>query len=195
VRLENGGMMKETYIFLMILLFFPAFANCAEEKSIWKDGKLYEGQAYDKLEAEEKEQVKKVAEEFAMALLMKDEEDIEHISYYDGFPSEKKEKIFSRLGAYHNQEGFACTNIEVITVKLKNDMKEATVGVKVHFSTIDTKGGLSTAPSVYKRGNLSIGMENGIIFLKNKKNGTPLGLVTLYPALIGNCAGIALPAE
>ena len=138
--------MKKTWILLLASLIIPIFAYCAEDKSVWKDGKLYEGQEYDKLAAEEKGKVKQLAEEFAMALLLKDEEDLLELTYYDGFPSEKKEKILSRIAAYHHQEGFACTNIEVITVKLKDDLKEAIVGVKVHFSTVDTKGGLSTAP-------------------------------------------------
>jgi hypothetical protein len=133
-------------VFLFIFLLFSAAGYCAEEKSVWKDGKLYEGEAYDKLESEVKDEVKKLAEDFAMALLMKDEEEMQELTYYDSFPSEKKSKISSLVGSYHNREGFLCTNIEVISVKLKNDMKEAVVGVKVHFSTVDTKGGLSTAP-------------------------------------------------
>jgi hypothetical protein len=143
---ETGGWMSKTWFFLLAAIIIPVFAFCAEDKSVWKDGKLYEGQEYGKLAAEEKDKVKQKAEEFAMALLLKDEEDLMELAYHDGFPSEKKEKILYRIASYHNQEGFACTNIEVITVKLKDDLKEAMVGVKVHFSTVDTKGGLSTAP-------------------------------------------------
>ncbi|HQJ16046.1 MAG TPA: hypothetical protein PLJ26_06140 [Candidatus Omnitrophota bacterium] len=138
-------MKKYVFLFLSVMMI-RSVALCAEDKSVWKDGQLYEGAAYDALEAKVKEEVKKVAEEYAMALLMKDSDDLEERTYYEGFPSEKKAKISSLISAHHNKEGFACTNIEVITVKLKNDMKEASVGVKVYFSTVDTRGGLSTAP-------------------------------------------------
>ncbi|MDD4940520.1 MAG: hypothetical protein PHS64_02940 [Candidatus Omnitrophica bacterium] len=138
--------MRKLWGVVLMVLLASAAAFCAEDKSVWKDGKLYEGAAYDALEAGIKEQVKGVVEEYAMALLMKDTEDLDERTYYDGFPSEKKAKIAALINAYHNKEGFTCTNIEVITVKLKNDMKDASVGVKVYFSTVDTKGGLSTAP-------------------------------------------------
>ena len=141
--------LKTTYIcifaFLAVFYIQTLFA-LEQEKSLWKDDKLYEGEEYDKLERKEKEKVKSRAEEFAMALLMKDRETLKELSLYDGFQLDKGDRINALINKYHHLRGFSCTNIEVISVKLKNRMKEASVAVKVHLSTMDDKGGLSTAP-------------------------------------------------
>ena len=143
-------MKKIIICFLIVIsLFFYGLICNAEEKSIWKDGKFYEGEEYEKLEREEKTKVKAAAEEFVIALLIKDEKSISELSYYGGFIFEKKEKIFSLINSYHKRPKLSCSGIEVLFIKMEYDkMQKATVGIKAYFSTKDAIGGLSSAPII-----------------------------------------------
>lgn len=141
--------MRKPYVLMIIvaLVFCAALTVYAsEDRSVWKDGKRYEGAEYDKLESAEKDKLKAVADEFGVAILMKDRESLSELSAYDGFQFDKNTVIDRLIYQNYNPSGFSCTNIEVISVKLKNDLKEGIVGVKVHFSTMDSKGSLSEAP-------------------------------------------------
>jgi hypothetical protein len=141
--------MSKPYVLITIVaLFFCAAltVHASEDRSMWKDGKRIEGAEYDKLETAEKDKLKAAADEFGVAIMMKDRESLAELSTYDGFQFDKNAVIDRLIYQNYNPSGFSCTNIEVIYVKLKNDFKEGIVGAKVHFSTMDSKGSLSEAP-------------------------------------------------
>ena len=142
--------MKKIIIYLFICGLFSGISIEALSEEIWRDGKLYKDEEYDKLKLEEEAKVKAAAEEFAMLLLMQDDEEMLEHSVYSGFQLDKKHRISSLINSYHNVGGFSCSGIEVISARIQEDtrLEKAKVGVRIHFTTVDAIGGLSKAPIV-----------------------------------------------
>lgn len=148
--------MKKRILCFLVVISLPSYGLICSgaEKRLWINGKWYATKEYERLQEEYKklksEKVRTTAEEFIIALLMKDEEKISELSYYKGFKSDKKWKASSLIDSYHGSK-LTVSGVEIIFVKIEDiKTEEATVGVKVNFTTIDDKGTLSAAPVIHK---------------------------------------------
>ncbi len=133
---------------LGLLLSFYSLLGNTEEKSIWREGRFYEGEEYEKLKQQEEEKIKTVAKEFIVGILTKDSDKLMELSYYKGFKFEKKATLSNFISSYHSQD-FACYNIEIVSVNINEEIEEANVAMRVYYSTMDKSGGLSAAPVIH----------------------------------------------